>query len=57
MEGACILREIGYCYEVRLVTVVVVCVVTVMLLIWLLLEVWLVTVVRVVSNDGALPCS
>ena len=56
-EGACIICKMGYCYRVWLVTVVVVCVVTVVLLIWLLLEVWLVTVVRVVSNDGALPCS
>ena len=38
-----------------LVTVVLVCVVTAVLLIWLLMEVWLVTVVCVVSNDGALP--
>ena len=30
-------------------------VVTAVLLIWLLMEVWLVTVVCVVSNDGALP--
>ena len=29
-EGACILAEMGYCYGVWLVTVVVVCVVTVM---------------------------
>ena len=57
MEGACILSKLGYCYGVWLVIVVNVCVVTVVLLIWLLLEVWLVTVVRVVSNDGALPCS
>ena len=57
MEGACILSKLGYWYGVWLVIVVNVCVVTVVLLIWLLLEVWLVTVVRVVSNDGALPCS
>ena len=36
-EGACILAEMGNCYGVRLVTVIMVCVVTVMLLIWLLL--------------------
>ena len=30
-EGACILAEIGYCYGVWLVTVIMVCVLTVML--------------------------
>ena len=31
-EGACILAEMGYCYEEWLVTVLLVCVVTVLLL-------------------------
>ena len=33
-EGACILTEVGDCYGVCLVTVIMGCVVTVMLLIW-----------------------
>ena len=54
-EAACIISKMGYCYGMWLVTVVLVCVVTAVLLIWLLMEVWLVTIVCVVSNDGALP--
>ena len=54
-EAACIISKMGYCDGMWLVTVVLVCVVTAVLLIWLLMEVWLVTVVCVVSNDGALP--
>ena len=44
-KRACILTEMGYCYGVWLVTVIMVCVVIVVLVIFVTVyEVWLVTV-------------